>query len=170
MRLALLLVAACCLMGVAAAQNDTTGNMTGGAGDAASFTLLAELMDGEYVWVDLDGNENPTLRVLPNSEATIYIQPGESAGDVPHNIQVGGGEKSDQISAPGDAASVTFHTPPAGSLTYVCTIHPTTMKGTIEITEDLQESSGGGNGVPAPGALAVLGLAALAALALRRWA
>lgn len=170
MRVVSLLLATSCLLGVAAAQSqeNASTNATGGTGDDATFTLIAELMGGEYVWVDTEGNENPTLRVLPNSRATIHIQQGETTRDVPHDIQVGGGEKSEQISAPGDTASVTFNVPPTGSLSYVCSIHPSSMKGTIEITEDIEESRGD-DGVPAPGVLAILVLVAIVALvALRR--
>lgn len=136
-------------------------------GAAGSFTLIAELREGSYVWVDAEGNVNPTLRVAPNTNATIHVQQGETSGDVPHDIQVGGGEKSELIQAPGDSASVQFTAPPSGTIPYICTIHPTTMKGTIEVQgEEGQESRG--NGAPGLGLLPLVALVGTLAWAARR--
>lgn len=161
--LAPLLIGAMALSGTSWAQaNDT--NETG-EGGADVITLIAAFEDGAYVWVDTDGNVNPTLRVEPRAQRTVHIQQGETAGEVPHQIQIGGGERSAQIVAPGESTSVQFTAPPSGTLQYVCTIHPTTMKGEIVVGGE-EESTGGG--VPGPGVAALLALLGVAALVARR--
>lgn len=138
-----------------------------------SFTLVAEFEGGEYVWTSEGASgTNPTLTVPPNQEITITIRQGQSSDGVPHNIQVGGAETSELITAAGDSLTYTFQSPPSGTVDYVCTIHPTTMQGTISVQDNTAEpadgNEGGGNGTPGFG-LALVGAALVtASLALRR--
>lgn len=133
------------------------------AGQSGEHTLIATLADGEYLWVDPAGTENPTLHVPAASNVTIFIQQGTANGVVPHELQVGGGLGSGRIESPGESANVTFRSPPSGTIPYLCTIHPSTMTGDIVV--GAPEESTDRDGVPGLGAgllIALLGIAALA--------
>lgn len=173
MRAFLLLVALLLAAASASAQDGNTtspdgaspgeGNATAGEGDATgegnatgeapadagpkkvAFTLVSQNMGGRFIWV-LEGQTaaNPPLTVGPGDEVTITIVNGDG---IPHNLGIRGvdGEpKTPTIANEGDTQTLTFTAPESGTLTYVCLIHPETMRGTIRV-----QAAGA---APAPGA------------------
>lgn len=144
-----------------------------------SYTLTATNQGGQFVWIDDSGARNPTLSVPPSTEITLTAKQGGSDG-IPHNIQVGSEEASDTFTEQGDSVDYVFTSPASGTVTYVCTIHPDSMKGTIRVasatgTDGGNGSTNGGgdsdgdNDSPGFGLLAaVLALAGVALVASRR--
>lgn len=97
-----------------------------------SFTLTSKQDGGNYVWTaeGLSGN-NPTL-VVPASQQVTITAKGD-ATDVPHNIKVGTAAASEMFQGADGQVTYTFTSPASGSVDYVCTIHPTTMKGKVSV-------------------------------------
>jgi PGF-CTERM protein len=132
-----------------------------------AFTLTAKNQGGDYVWTNDAGVTNPPLTVPAGAQVTITAKQGPE-GDVPHNIKVGDGPVSDTFEAAGDAVTYPFTAPASGSVPYICTIHPTTMKGNVQVAGSAT-TQGGDNESPGVGALgALLALAGAALLVLRR--
>lgn len=131
-----------------------------------SFTLLTKNQNGDYVWTDESGRTNPPLAVPAGAQVTITAKQGEG-GDVPHNLKVGDNAVSDTFEAPGQGITYTFTAPASGSVPYLCTIHPNTMKGTVQVAGSA--ATDGGKGTPDAGVLgALLAMAGAALLVLRR--
>lgn len=115
---------------------------------------------------------NPTLTGCPDETITFTL---EVEGGVPHNFAIQGVAGAPPATDPfteGDTQTYEFTAPASGSATYICTIHPSTMKGTINFAST-SGGNGGGNGEntnDSPGfGIAFLALAAVgAALVLRR--
>lgn len=139
--------------------NDTVGNETdggtpgdgvedGGESPAASDCISEVTLVGvpEAVWETPDGAVNPRLAVCPSATVTFTI---EIQGGIPHNFVVqdapGAPPVTDTLTE-GDVATYVWETPESGSFTYICLIHPNTMKGTVSAGQ-----SGGGGGAPAEG-------------------
>lgn len=134
-----------------------------------AFTLLAKSQGGTFVWTDETGNNvNPTLTVPASAEVTITIKQAESDG-VPHNIKVGTGATSDEVTDLDETVEHKFTAPATGTVSYICAIHPTTMKGTLRVagSDGGDGGDGGENGTPGLGllgsAVAVVGAALLLA-------
>lgn len=116
---------------------------------------------------------NPTLTGCPGDAITFTL---EVEGGVPHNFAIQGVDGAPPATDPfseGDTQTYEFTAPASGSATYICTIHPSTMKGTINFAETAGANGDGGNGEntnDSPGfGIAFLVLAAVgAALVLRR--
>jgi hypothetical protein len=98
-----------------------------------------------------------SLTVAANSPITITFDNKDSG--VPHNFSifktqadVAGGKAIKQgntITGPATATE-TFNSGPPGSLVFACTIHPTSMLGTITVSSAPAVSTGGGGGGGAP--------------------
>lgn len=133
-----------------------------------SFTLTAKAKGGDYVWADASGRENPTLTVPAGQEITITASQ-VLEDEIPHNIKVGNNAVSDTFDAAGDSVEYKFTAPASGSLPYVCTIHPNTMKGTVQVAGSATDGGDGGNDSPGLGVLgALVALAGVALLVARR--
>lgn len=138
---------------------------------ATSFTLVSAEEGADYVWHEEGRNEkNPTLVVAPSTQITITAKKGDDDPGIPHNLRVGAsGNVSDTIQNAGDSVTYTFTAPGTGTLEYVCTIHPTTMKGTVRVAGTSSDGGDGGNGAPGLPVVAVLAtMGAIALLAGRR--
>ena len=161
MKLALPLVVTGLVLALAPAAAQTGGGQ-------AAFTLVAASQGGGFVWTDASGAQtNPTLTVPANTEITITARQGAQGG-VPHNVKVGTNPASDNFIEADESVEYKFTSPASGTLPYVCTIHPDTMKGTVQVAGAGGSASGGDKDSPGPGALG-LGIALLgAALLLRR--
>lgn len=97
-----------------------------------SFTLASKQAGGDFVWTaeGLSGN-NPTLTVPASTEITITAK-GDASG-VPHNIKVGSAATSETFQGEDGEVTYTFTSPASGSVDYVCTIHPVSMKGKVTV-------------------------------------
>ena len=131
-----------------------------------SHVLVAKSQSGAFIWTDEAGTAtNPPLVVPPNTQVTITIKQGEDDG-IPHNIKVGTGETSRQVSALDDTLDYTF-TSGTANVPYICAIHPDTMKGTVRVAG--APADGGDNDAPGVGVLGVLvALLGASLVALRR--
>lgn len=97
--------------------------------------------------------ENPTIELEAGQEYEVVW---ENLDGAPHDftIQNSDGEileQSEQTSEEGATASMTFTARPAMAQ-YICTIHPATMVGDVEVTGEFegggQQGGGGGGGIP----------------------
>ena len=151
------------VLGLALAALPATAQTSG----QTSFTLTAKAKGGDYVWADANGRENPTLTVPASQEITIVAQQDDQGG-IPHNIKVGNQAPSANFQDAGDSVEYKFTSPASGTVQYICTIHPGTMKGTISVAgADGGSGNGGETGDNDSPSLGVLGaLVALAGVAL----
>lgn len=78
------------------------------------------------VWT-IGGATNPTITACPGQEITfnVDIQTGT------HNLQITPGGAVNGPWSDGEVGTVTYTAPASGTGQYVCTIHASTMKGTI---------------------------------------
>ncbi|USZ68395.1 plastocyanin/azurin family copper-binding protein [Halorussus salilacus] len=84
---------------------------------------------------DIEGAENPTLEL---EAGTQYEVVWENLDGQPHDFVLqddGGGNLAgtEQMSEQGATRSVTFEATPEMT-TYICTVHPTTMVGDVEVS------------------------------------
>lgn len=131
------------------------GNATGEAPaeegpKSVSFTLVGINQGGDWKWA-LEGETraNPPLVVPPGAQVTIIIKQIAESDGTPHNLQVTTAEKptTPNIVSTGDTQTLTFTAPTtAGTLSYVCLIHASSMKGVITIRTEGAPAGGGGGG------------------------
>lgn len=93
--------------------------------------------------------ENPTLELEAGREYEVVW---ENLDGAPHNftIQDADGnvlEQSEQNSEEGATASLTFTARPEMAQ-YICTIHPSTMVGDLEVSGEFEGGEGEGGGIP----------------------
>jgi len=93
---------------------------------------------------DIADAENPTIELQAGQEYEFWF---ENIDGEPHNmtIQDGNGSavvQSSLITSQGGTASVTF-TATSQMSQYICTIHPTTMVGDLNVTGQVEEGGGG---------------------------
>ncbi|WP_128478184.1 cupredoxin domain-containing protein [Halorussus pelagicus] len=109
----------------------------------------------------IEGEENPTIELEAGREYEFWF---ENLDGQPHNIVIwDGGEnaivESDIITEQGGTASVTF-TATGNAAQYVCTVHPTTMIGDLNVTGETGDGGEGGLASLPTGALVLaVGLA-----------
>lgn len=137
--------------------NDTVGNDTptdGGAGappaadDCPKQITLLGLDDLQW-HLTAEGPGNPRLNVCASAEVTFEVVIPDTEA-VPHNFAVEGpGANAPPVSAtfsPGESVTYTWTTPESGSFTYICKIHPQTMKGTVTVGAAATPAPGGEGG------------------------
>ncbi len=115
----------------------------------------------------IEGQSNPTIELQAGQEYEFWF---ENLDGQPHNMVIQDADgnaivESELVSEEGATASVTFTATPAMT-TYICTIHPTTMVGDLNVTGEVEgggESGGLLETIPF-GAMVVLGVIALAFL------
>ena len=112
-----------------------SNKVTGYERQASSVTQIrAEEVDETYRWESTDGAVNPSLSFVENTNNVIKIK---NLTDEKHEfvIELNGKE----VAASGDvepesSAEFSFKPDVAGTYEYHCEYHPTTMKGTIKVT------------------------------------
>jgi Copper binding proteins, plastocyanin/azurin family len=92
----------------------------------------------------IKGQKNPTLPLKPGEKYTVVW---ENLDGQPHDFVIRNGSgkqlvKTKIMSARGQTQSVTF-TAKKNMATYICTVHPTTMKGQVSTSDN---GGGGGGG------------------------
>lgn len=97
---------------------------------------------------EFEGDQNPTIELQAGTEYEFWF---ENIDGEPHNmtIQDDAGsnvEQSTLISAEGETASVTFTATPEMT-TYICTIHPATMVGDLEVVGGEEGGGDAGGGI-----------------------
>ncbi len=137
----------------------TTAAAVGAAGIAASGSATAQDTEtyrfgGEVAaWrgrepAPIEGEDNPTIELEAGQEYEFWF---ENIDGAPHNITIQDGSgnaivQSELVTGEGTTASVTFTATPQMTQ-YICTIHPTTMVGDLNVTGQVE---GGGGGIPLP--------------------
>jgi len=113
----------------------------------------------------IEGQSNPTIELQAGQEYEFWF---ENIDGAPHNITIQDADgnaivQSELITEEGATASVTFTATPRMT-TYICTIHPTTMVGDLNVTGQVEGGGEGGGllGTMPFGAAVVLGVIALA--------
>lgn len=109
-------------------------------GPLVDYTVKSK-EDGSLVWVGvggaIDGQDNPTLTMAKG--ATLRLN-GRNGDGVPHNLAIKNtagaivAGPTPQFSQIGSGELLTFAPSAAGSFTYYCQLHPTTMKGTLTVS------------------------------------
>jgi len=96
--------------------------------------IQATEIDETYRWKSTDSQINPTLTFVANTENTIKIK---NTTDEKHEfvIESNGKEVATSGDVNPDSSAQLLFKPTSGKYEYFCEYHPTTMKGTIEITE-----------------------------------
>lgn len=98
---------------------------------------------------EIEGEDNPTIELQAGEEYEFWF---ENIDGAPHNITMQDADgntivQSDLVQEEGATASVTFTATPEMAQ-YICTIHPTTMVGDVEVTGELEGAGGGGISLP----------------------
>lgn len=121
-------------------DNATTTSSKDSTPDPKNNTLalnITEVGKEQYRWTDSSGAENPTIKLVANSEYTVKIT---NPTDEKHELIVDSKEdgkaseiaKSGEIE-PGKDIEFKFKTEDAGALGYHCEYHPDMMKGNITV-------------------------------------
>ncbi|UPV73714.1 plastocyanin/azurin family copper-binding protein [Halorussus limi] len=96
----------------------------------------------------IEGESNPTIELQAGQEYEFWF---ENIDGAPHNIAIYDDEEnviqqSDTILEEGATASITF-TATSNMAQYVCTVHPTSMIGDLNVTGQVEGSGGEGGGI-----------------------
>ena len=147
--LALILVGLCLIALPAMAQTPAT-----------SYTL--KTAENKYWQVDGFSGNNPDLPVPANTQITVTAVNADAGV---HNLKVGDGETQD-LNSPDAEVTTTFTSGADGTRTqYICTIHPSTMKGNF-VVGTASSNNGGDGGNDSPGFGLVAGVLVLAGVAM----
>ena len=107
-------------------------------------------------WEGASEQSNPTVELQAGTQYEFWF---ENIDGAPHNITIQDAEgntvvQSSLVSSEGGTASVTFTATP-NMAQYICTIHPTTMVGDVNVTGQVE---GGGGGIPTRSLVLLAGL------------
>jgi plastocyanin len=118
-------------LGTAAAASSSSSSSSS---NAIQLSVKEEAGD-VYRWVSSsDGTINPTLKASPNTANIIKIQ---NPTDTKHEliIEAGAGRQTSSGDIkPDSSGQLSFKPTMTGTFAYHCAYHPTTMKGTIQVT------------------------------------
>ncbi len=113
----------------------TTKETTATASSAttSSIKMTAKEVDETYKWSTSDG-ANPTLKMTANADNSVQIA---NPTDAKHELVIESHGK--EVASSGDIAAngsgqLSFKPTAPGTYEYHCEYHPTTMKGTIEVS------------------------------------
>jgi hypothetical protein len=135
----------------------TTGATAAAAGTVVAGSSGAEAQTQTYrfggevaAWQGrspsaIEGASNPTIELQAGQEYEFWF---ENLDGAPHNMTIQDAEgstivQSELIREEGATASVTFTATPAMAQ-YICTIHPTTMVGDVNVVGEAGGGEGGG--------------------------
>ncbi len=119
---------------IAPSQNATTTNATATTSTTtSSIKMTAQEVNENYRWSTSDG-VNPTIKMTANADNTVQIA---NPTDAKHELVIESNGK--EVASSGDIAAngsgqLSFKPTAAGTYEYHCEYHPTTMKGTIEVS------------------------------------
>jgi hypothetical protein len=131
----------------------TGATAAGAAGIAASDDASAQAQTYRFggevqAWqgrepAEIEGESNPTIELEAGQEYEFWF---ENLDGAPHNIAMRDADgnvivQSDNITQEGATTSVTF-TATSQMAEYICTIHPTTMVGDLNVTGEAGGESG----------------------------
>jgi plastocyanin len=153
--------------GAAAGATVATGGGVGAVEEASAQAETYEFGGEVQAWrgrapSSIEGEDNPTLELEAGQEYEVVW---ENVDGQPHDFTIQNSEgttleQSEQTSEEGATASLTF-TATAEMTQYVCTIHPTTMVGDIQVSGGQAgggEAGGNGDGPPLWALLMVSGV------------
>jgi plastocyanin len=109
---------------------------TNGGGESNTIQLGVTEQQEIYRWSDNNGTINPTLKFIVNRDNTVQIQ---NPTDDEHEMIVESPQGNELASSgdiePNDSGELSFRPNMTGTLQYHCEYHPTTMVGTIEVSD-----------------------------------
>jgi plastocyanin len=109
---------------------------TNGGGESNTIQLGVTEQQEVYRWSDNNGTINPTLKFIVNRDNTVQIQ---NPTDDEHEMIVESPQGNELASSgdiePNDSGELSFRPNMTGTLQYHCEYHPTTMLGTIEVSD-----------------------------------
>jgi plastocyanin len=112
--------------------------ITSANGGAESNTIQLGVTEQQevYRWSDNNGTINPTLKFIVNRDNSVQIQ---NPTDAEHEMVVESPQGNEIASSvdiePNDSGELSFRPNMTGTLQYHCEYHPTTMLGTIEVSD-----------------------------------
>ena len=113
-----------------------TPTSTNGGEESNTIQLGVTEQQEVYRWSDNNGTINPTLKFVVNSDNTVQIQ---NPTDDEHEMIVESPQGNELASSgdiePNDSGELSFRPNMTGTLQYHCEYHPTTMLGTIEVSD-----------------------------------
>ncbi|WP_435178357.1 cupredoxin domain-containing protein [Halorussus sp. AFM4] len=126
------------------------------AAQARTFRFGGEVAAWHPRWEGASDQTNPTVTLQAGTEYEFWF---ENLDGAPHNMTIQDSEgntivQSQLVTSEGATASVTF-TATSQMTQYICTVHPTTMVGDINV---VGEAGGGGGGVPTRSLVLLAGL------------
>jgi hypothetical protein len=109
------------------------GSSSGGSGQSYTIKMSAKEVDEVYRW-STDEGTNPDLKLVANADNVIQI---DNPTDAKHELVFE--SNGMELAASGDIApdgsgQMTFNPSTTGIFEYHCEYHPSTMKGTVEVT------------------------------------
>ena len=109
---------------------------TNGGGGSNTIQLGVTEQQEVYRWSDNNGTVNPTLKFVVNSDNTVQIQnPTDEKHEMIVESQPGNELATSGDIEPNDSGELSFRPNMTGTLQYHCEYHPTTMLGTIEVSD-----------------------------------
>jgi len=109
---------------------------TNGGGESNTIQLGVTEQQEVYRWSDNNGTVNPTLKFVVNSDNTVQIQnPTDEKHEMIVESQPGNELATSGDIEPNDSGELSFRPNMTGTLQYHCEYHPTTMLGTIEVSD-----------------------------------
>lgn len=107
---------------------------------------------------EIEDSVNPSIELQAGNEHEFWF---ENIDGAPHNMTIQDAEgntivQSSLVTTEGGTGSVTFTATPQ-MVQYICTIHPTTMVGDVNVTGQLQGQQNGG-GLPLSALLIIGGI------------
>lgn len=109
---------------------------TNAGGESNTIQLGVTEQQEVYRWSDNNGTINPTLKFILNRDNTVQIQnPTDEEHEMIIESQQGNELATSGDIEPNDSGELSFRPNMTGTLQYHCEYHPTTMLGTIEVSD-----------------------------------
>jgi hypothetical protein len=109
---------------------------TNGGGESNTIQLgVTEQQEEVYRWSENNGTINPTLNFIVNRDNIVQIQnPTDEEHEMIVESQQGNELATSEDIEPNSSGELSFRPNMTGTLQYHCEYHPTTMTGTIEVS------------------------------------
>ena len=142
--------------GTVAAGTAAAAGAEEAAAQAETYRFGGEVAAWHPRWEGASDQTNPTVELQAGTQYEFWF---ENLDGAPHNMTIQDAEgntvvQSQLVTGEGSTASVTFTATPQMAQ-YICTVHPTTMVGDLNV---VGEAGGGGGGIPTRSLVLLAGL------------